>query len=89
MTLPQRSVRHADTPKSHGGLPRDAVLSALAHKAGCWGMFVRERAGQEGPVRPNGMRYRYLAGTKGGEPEVGFDTLPPLARWVEDHSDFL
>ncbi|ARJ66021.1 hypothetical protein WV31_10320 [Magnetospirillum sp. ME-1] len=60
-----------------------ALMDELSRTAQDHGWLVKERQGREGPVRPDGRRWRYLAGPLGGEPTEGFDTLPPLARWVE------
>ena len=68
---------------------RAKALAKMAHTASAWGFFVRERKGPEGPKSALGNHYRYVGGRAGGEPDVGFDTLPAVAAWVEKNSDFL
>lgn len=61
-------------------------MAELTRTARNWGWLVKEREGREGPLRPDGRRWRYLAGPLGKEPTEGFETLPALVRWVEERT---
>ena len=68
---------------------RKKALEKMARSASAWGLFVRERKGQEGPKSAQGIHYRYVGGRAGEIPEVGFDTLPAVAAWLGKNTDLL